>query len=185
MPETASAAPAVAVGVSVCNSLQAASGGVDAWNSLVDASTYPNVFRRWEWVTTWWKWFGKGRELYLLRLTLGQKLVGIAPLCVARARLGGTKLAWIGEGGPTCPEYLGPIVHRDHASAVVEAMASHFRHADKNWDCISFPDVPPDDVATLSLIAALAGSYPAICYPGEVCPYFRLPQSYEALLRTS
>ena len=72
----------------------------------MDASTYPNVFRRWEWISTWWKWFGKGRELYVLTLTRGSGLVGVAPLCLARTRLGGRKLAWIGAGGPTYPNTL-------------------------------------------------------------------------------
>ena len=168
--------------IAVCDGLSAV-GPSDTWNGLVDQSTYPNVFRRREWISTWWKWFGKGRRLYVLKLTRGTELVGVAPLYLVRTRLGGRRLAWIGAGGPTYPEYLGPIVHRDHASAVVAAIADHFRHVDKKWDCMSFLDVAPDDAATVSLIAALADNYPAICYSGEICPYFHLPESYGTLLK--
>ena len=78
------------------------------------------MFRRWEWLSVWWKWFGKNRELHLLSLTRGRELVGILPLYVSRTRFGGRKLSWIGVGGPTCPEYLGPIIHRDYGEAAVE-----------------------------------------------------------------
>jgi CelD/BcsL family acetyltransferase involved in cellulose biosynthesis len=163
--------------------LTAVSGGAPAWNRLVDESTYPNVFRRWEWISTWWKWFGKGRKLYVLTLTRGSELVCVAPLYLARTRLGGRRLAWIGDGGPTCPEYLGPIIHKDHAEAVVEAIADHLRDASRTWTEISFPDVPPDDLATKSLITALANAYPTKCCPGEICSYFNLPESYESVLK--
>jgi CelD/BcsL family acetyltransferase involved in cellulose biosynthesis len=153
------------------------------WNGLVDHSSYPNVFRRWEWISTWWKWFGKGRELYLIKLTRGPELVGLVPLYSARTRFGGRKLAWIGDGGPTYPEYLGPIIHREHAEAVVKAVADHLHDAGRHWTEMSFPDVPPDDTATIAIAAALAERCPSIQRPGEICPYFHLPQSYETLLK--
>ena len=180
---SAHAARHAEIEVSVCDSFETASGGTDAWNRLVDASTYPNVFRRWEWVTTWWKWFGENRQLYVLRLTCGPELVGIAPLYVARTRLGSRRLAWVGAGGPTCPEYLGPIIHHDYSGAAVDAVAAHLCENDVRWDDIAFPDVPPDDVATMSLVTALGQRFPAIRRPGETCRYFRLPESYDALLK--
>ncbi len=182
-PATADVARSAEIEVSVCGGFQTASGGADAWNRLVDVSTYPNVFRRWEWVNTWWKWFGANRELQVLRLTRGQQLIGIAPLYAARIPFGGRRLAWVGAGGPTCPEYLGPIIHRDYSGAAIRAIAACLRTGGARWDSIAFLDVPPDDLATTSLVAALAGRFPAIRYPGEVCRYFRVPETYEALLK--
>jgi len=151
------------------------------WNALVDASSYPNVFRRWEWISTWWKWFGANRELNILLVSHGSELVGIAPLYIERGRFGGRKIEWIGFGGPTCPEYLGPIIHRDFVEPVIETLARHFTEI--KWSGIAFRDVPPDDLATNALIDALSRYYPAIRFPGEACPYFIFPQSFEALLK--
>ena len=134
-------------------------GGSDAWNNLVDSSTYPNVFRRWEWVTSWWKWFGEGRHLYLIVVTDGSETVAIVPLYSATARCGhmlpGTKLAFLGSGGPTCPEYLGPIVHRDYLEPAIREVASHLWSSSVMWDFIEFQDVPPDDVGTRALVKML------------------------------
>ncbi|MBN2580010.1 MAG: GNAT family N-acetyltransferase [Pirellulales bacterium] len=158
-------------------------GSAAAWNELLAASVYPCVFRRWEWLSIWWKWFGENRTMYLLSVRRGRELIGIAPLYVIRTRWGERKLSWIGVGGPTCPEYLGPIVHRDHAEAAVEAIAGHFLGADRSWDSLWFPDVPPDDPATRALIDALARDGPTIRVPGVVCPWFDLPESMDLLMR--
>ena len=84
--------------------------------------------------------------------------------------------------GWTCPEYLGPIIHRDYSGAAIRAIAACLRMG-APLDSIAFLDVPPDDLATTLLVAALAGRFPAIRYPGEVCRYFRVPETYEAPLK--
>ena len=149
----------------------------------MDVSTYPNVFRRWEWISTWWKWFGKGRDLYLIRVTRGAELVGLAPLYTTRARFAGRRLAWIGAGGPTYPEYLGPIIHREYREAVVREMSACLRSTASDWQAMRFPDAPPDDTGTRALADALARKFPTIRRPGVVCPYLSLPGNYEMLLR--
>ena len=47
-----------------------------SWNAL--ANDIP--FRSWEWLTTWWKHYGDGHELFVLLVHDDQeKLLGIAP----------------------------------------------------------------------------------------------------------
>jgi CelD/BcsL family acetyltransferase involved in cellulose biosynthesis len=168
------------VEVFACDSFQTASGGADAWNTLVDISSFPNVFRRWEWLSTWWKWFGRNRELHLLRLMRGPRLVGIVPMYLARNRLGAKILSWIGFGGPTCPEYLGPIVDRDWLEPAIDRLTDYLA-GDDAWDSIEFPDVAPDDRGTRLLVERLRSTHPAIGTPGVVCRYLLLPDSYESL----
>lgn len=73
------------------------------WNKLVDHAEYPNVFLRWEWVGTWWKYFGDGRSLRVYLVYDGSRLVGILPLYARRRALCGISrrmvLAPIGFGG--------------------------------------------------------------------------------------
>ncbi len=174
--------PLATIRVSAVDSLEAVPGGAQAWNRLVDASTYPNVFRRWEWVNKWWNWFGGNRHLYLRIVMRGSELLGIVPMYRTVTRLGVKTLNWIGAGGPTFPEYLGPIVHQDRATEVVAEIANHFRSGRGNWDKILFPDTAPDDLATIQLITALAETHSTIRAPGEICAYFFFPSSFEGLM---
>jgi CelD/BcsL family acetyltransferase involved in cellulose biosynthesis len=160
----------------------AAAATADAWNALVDASTYPNVFRRWEWQNLWWKWFGNGCQPYVLGLSQGAELVGIVPLYAGPSRFGKRRLTWIGAGGPTFPEYLGPIVRQDCGAAAIEAIAEHFRRADRTWDSLWLPDVPPDDLLTRALMDDLGRIFWTIRVPGDVCPMFDLPESSDLLM---
>jgi len=156
-----------------------------AWNELLDATAYPCVFRRHEWLSIWWKWFGEGRKLHVIQILSGSNLVGVLPLY--QARRGGRfslrprKLTLIGTGGPTFPEYLGPIVHRDHTEAIVRELSASLISSPA-WDGIEFPDIPPDDAATLALAEALAKERPMLRLPGTACPYMDLPDSYESFL---
>ncbi|MGQ9561867.1 MAG: GNAT family N-acetyltransferase, partial [Candidatus Oleimicrobiaceae bacterium] len=156
------------------------------WNNLVDHAVYPNVFLRWEWVGTWWKWFGASRPLRVYSVYDGSQLVGILPLYARRRALCGISrrmvLAPIGFGGPTCPEYLGLIVHRQALEAVVQRLAAELRSPDQPWAAIELPDVAPDDRGTHALLEALAAEYPSVATPGVRCPAIFLPESYEALL---
>jgi CelD/BcsL family acetyltransferase involved in cellulose biosynthesis len=169
--------------ITVCDDLSAVPPP-DAWNGLVDNSTYPNVFRRWEWISTWWKWFGEGRELSVAVIRDGEDLVGIAPWYLTRKSnpLSGRELRFIGSGGPTYPEYLGPIIHRDYSKPAIAQLSRYLRSFSRSWDAIEFPDIPPDDFGTNELIGALREAYPALHRPGDVCLYVELPETYEMLL---
>ncbi len=177
--------PAMPLTVQTCSEPGQLPVARSAWNELLDASAYPCVFRRHEWLSAWWKWFGAGRRLHVVQVFSGPNLVGLLPLYQAssngRFSLRRRKLTLIGVGGPTCPEYLGPIVHRDHAEAVVRELSASLSSSDA-WDVIEFPDIPPDDAATMALAGALRRQRPMIQSLGEACPYLELPDSYEAFL---
>jgi CelD/BcsL family acetyltransferase involved in cellulose biosynthesis len=157
-----------------------------AWNDLVDASVYPNVFQRWEWVSTWWNWFGNGRRLRVLWIADGSKPVGIVPMYseswTNSQSPGGGYLRFIGAGGPTYPEYLGPIVHRDYVEPVSACVTANLQSKASHWRVIEFPDTPPDDAGTMRMIHDLANRYPTMERPGEVCFFTQLPQTFEELL---
>lgn len=55
------------------------------WPRLAEAAGHP--FGTWEWVTAWWRWFGKGRSLYTFacRDDAG-RVIAILPLYVAATR---------------------------------------------------------------------------------------------------
>lgn len=157
----------------------------DQWNALLEDSAYPSIFRCWEWFESWWTWFGAGRPLHLALVRRGGELVAIAPWYVSWTRCGyvvpARTITLVGHGGPTYPEYLGPIVHRDHVEAAVPLLAEHLQSTG-GWDAVVLPDIAPDDRATLALADALGRRFSSIRNPSDVCSYFMLPESYEAVL---
>jgi CelD/BcsL family acetyltransferase involved in cellulose biosynthesis len=95
---------------------------------------------------------------------------------------GGGYLRFIGAGGPTYPEYLGPIVHRDYAEPVIACITAYLQSKASHWRVIEFPDTPPDDAGTMRLVRDLQSRYPTMQRPGEVCFYTDLPGTFDELL---
>ena len=94
----------------------------ERWNDLLVQSTFPNIFLTWEWITTWWKWFGTKRRLTLAIATEGNVIVGITPMCVSKISiLPGIRvqaITIIGDGSPVCPDYLTPITKEEDIMTV-------------------------------------------------------------------
>ncbi len=91
-------------------------------------------------------------------------------------------LGLIGDGGPTYPEYLGPIVRADWVSPCAATFADHIVSAMPAWDVLRIPGAAPDDIGTKALIEALQGKAALVCAAGPPCPYCALPASYEEFL---
>jgi len=58
----------------------------DAWNLLLQNNPVQDAFLTWEWLYTWWKHYGKPRELWLITAWIAEELVGIAPLMLEERR---------------------------------------------------------------------------------------------------
>lgn len=90
--------------MSSCEPIPGFEAGRDEWSELAERSE--NVFATWEWATAWWRHFGEDSEPVLLRCTLADGGLAIAPLCSSRRgplRI----LRFIGYGpgdmlGPVC-----------------------------------------------------------------------------------
>jgi CelD/BcsL family acetyltransferase involved in cellulose biosynthesis len=54
------------------------------WGDLVAQYPFASIFCTWEWLTSWWKSFGTGRELLILALfDSPSRLIGVAPLSIS------------------------------------------------------------------------------------------------------
>jgi len=147
------------------------------WNPVVDSSSYPNVFMRWEWISNWWKWFGKGKQLHILTVADRSRIVGIVPWYLFKTSiLSPPMLHFIGSNGPTCPEYLGPILDADNVQPAIRAIVKHVAKSSLANYPIAFADVAPDDSSTKSLVDTFAESYAVVSRPAETCFYLSLPE---------
>lgn len=138
------------------------------WNELLLRSSADRLFLSWEWQATWWEVFAPTlkSELFLLAAYDDTSaLVGIAPLHIVNADLGGTlkvkRLQFIGScwrGMQTVrAEYLDFIARTDVHTEIIEAIVAYLK-ADSVWDEFVLPHVDRDSV-TYRLITN-AGIWP-------------------------
>ncbi len=152
------------------------------WNALLEESE-AGVFQTFEWLRTWWEYFGEKLELHILVFQSGHRTVGIAPLCLSRKKFVGLTisrhLAFIGA---VLSDYLGLVVRKGWESKVTEAFAIHLSENQSGWDVTDFQDVNehvswfPDLQPSL-----LRAGLPVYRYQGNVCPVFNLPASVDSI----
>lgn len=81
-----------------------------------------NVFATWEWASEWWKHFGAGKELLLLRFEAPSgEAVGIVPLAVRKH--GPLRLGRFVGHGPS--DQVGPVCAPDDREAILLALGAH------------------------------------------------------------
>ncbi|MDQ3800775.1 MAG: GNAT family N-acetyltransferase, partial [Acidobacteriota bacterium] len=73
----------------------------EEWKGLFAASGGCSPFLSWEWLSTWYKWFGVAeRTPFVLKAYRENRLVGLLPLCLHEKKILGMRLrrlAFIGE----------------------------------------------------------------------------------------
>lgn len=163
----------------------------ESWNALSDESEYPNIFTTADWQMLWWDRFGNGpgNELFVLRVCDEDgRLLAVVPFYRTgknRPLFSGRKhLHWIGYGGRTCPEYLGPIVRRGEIDVVVDAVVDFLRNHPTEWDSIFFEDYACDDPATACLAERLKREFASLTGPGDIRYVLPLPEDYETYLKS-
>ena len=162
----------------------------EPWNTLVDAAAYPNVFTTFDWQTVWWNWYGKNTdhgELFVLTIRKAGELIGIVPFYRRRRQTPlflGKHLNFIGFGGRTCPEYLGPIVRQGFVAEVADKTVKFLKSHPTEWDSLFIEDYALDDPAAVALAERLKSAFASYFGPGENRYIMSLFANYEAYLQS-
>jgi CelD/BcsL family acetyltransferase involved in cellulose biosynthesis len=96
--------------------------GRDEWRALNQRARAGNMFLGPEWLLPWWAHFGEGRQLATVCVREGGRLIGLLPLFLERARLGGVevrRVAFLGDGDTGC-DYLDLIAEPGREREVLE-----------------------------------------------------------------
>ena len=80
------------------------------WNHVLGNSEDNNVFLTWEWLSTWWRHYGKGRELVRLLALEEENILAVAPLMFSSYEFFGFKLKKL--------EFLG-AEHTDYCNFIL------------------------------------------------------------------
>jgi CelD/BcsL family acetyltransferase involved in cellulose biosynthesis len=101
----------------------------EEWQVLAESSR--NVFLTWEWISTWWRYFGNGRPLRVsLCSGADDTAVGIVPLYEA-TRIPVKLLRFLGHGAS---DELGPVCPTDDPSLAARVLSMTLARLDEPWD---------------------------------------------------
>ncbi len=145
-----------------------------AWRDILPASGPKAVFYSPLWLKTWWEEFADGRELVLLGVRDGQRLVGVAPLMREGERL---TLA----GDTNVCDYMDVVASEGAEEGVLDAVL----HAvsEEPWTELVLWAVP-ERSPTLTILPRLAAGlgYAVAVEQEDVCPRVALPATFDAYM---
>jgi len=80
------------------------------WNSLLSKSNDDDIFLTWEWISTWWKYYGNEHQLLVMVAEKEEEIISIAPLMCSEYSILGVNLKEIGFIGTPDSDYNGFIL---------------------------------------------------------------------------
>jgi CelD/BcsL family acetyltransferase involved in cellulose biosynthesis len=159
------------------------------WNQLLLQSN-KSFFLSWEWVSTWWEFFGKNSLLFVIVVKdANGQLVGVAPLKIAPRKIFGVvpvrMVEFIGYGSPVSPEYLDFIVSGQNREEIVAEIVSALIENKRSWDILVLSDVD-ENSPVLPLLRRRLSEKNVIVWQRafNVCPYLKLPSTWNELLNS-
>jgi CelD/BcsL family acetyltransferase involved in cellulose biosynthesis len=109
------------------------------WDGLALASR--NIFATREWLSSWWRYFGKGTLHLSAWRDAGGRLVAILPLYILR-RGPGRILRFLGHG---VSDELGPICRREDRILAAQALRQEFAESRSSFDVFLGEMLPGDE----------------------------------------
>ena len=174
-----------AIRVRVIDSEQELAGLAAEWERLQDDAAVTSIFASFDWQSLWWKSYGQGRPLRVLAATEGGVLVGILPLYIQTApalRYPVQLLRFVGAGGDTSPDDLGPILAASRELEVARALAEAVLSL-PGWDVLLLTDMQPESAFRAAMEAAVRAARLG-CRTGrsELIAFLDLPATWDAWL---
>ena len=157
------------------------------WNRLHERSAVASVFTSWIWQYQWWQIFGRGQPLRLLVALVSGQPVGILALYIQTIKVMRTpvrQLRFVGTGGDTHPDDLGPVIAPEREDEIALKLArAALRIA--GADVVVMSDMDPRSPFTRALETAASEMRRAsLTSPCERIAYVDLPASWPEFLKS-
>jgi CelD/BcsL family acetyltransferase involved in cellulose biosynthesis len=154
------------------------------WNDFLNVSLDNNVFSTWEWLSIWWKHFGKGKQLIILFVEDENEILTIAPFVYSEhSFLGLGKIRKISFVGSPESDYNSFILKEKKVKSVeliFDYLSKRF-----DWNYLELKDVP-ENSATMDLLRMMPLKKQYKHWEtrqSSACPYVSLPNSMDIFLK--
>lgn len=158
------------------------------WNDVLARSRDKHIFLTWEYLSTYWRHFGKEKRLRILCIKDKNQIIAIAPLRQSHygfaSPLGYDVIEPLGCRGltPEGADYTGLILVEREAECLQLFLNHLVEHND--WDFIYLMDIPETSlVSNLLLKASKTIPLKFDLKKGVTCPYMSIPNSMETFMK--
>lgn len=157
------------------------------WEELQCTAKIGSVFSSFDWQFLWWRSYECGQSLRLLVATEDNRVVGVLPLyilSVSMLRYPVKQLRFVGTGGDTFPDDLGPILASGREECVAAALAKRALEI-KGWDVLLLTDMNPNCAFTRAIRTQVRrASLRFECGRSERIACINLPKTWEGWLQS-
>jgi len=149
------------------------------WDDLLaDSSAFEaRVFLSYEWLTTWWEFFGRGKKLAVIGVVDGKRLVAGAPLFSAPSTLlpFARILRFAGDGNADYGDFLVRRGFQEAAKLIWQWLFANR----KLWDVIALHELPQNSEAVSTLKqTTIPHQIGAKVLKGETCHRIPIDSSF-------
>ena len=147
------------------------------WRQCENNGDVPTMFQTFDWIKTWWKYFGFRGEKVLLAIYENGLLIGIAPLYATRMikrRIPFFKMLLPMGSGES--DYTGFVLKKKHERTALLALLDYLRT--QRWIIFRIGDVQRESPTARFLAEAAAASRLHVAiFDHTSCPYIALPSN--------
>jgi CelD/BcsL family acetyltransferase involved in cellulose biosynthesis len=151
------------------------------WQDLFQKLSSPNLFLSWEWISTWWRHYGDGKEPFVILATENGSPIAIAPFYLEKQhilKIPVTVLSMMGDG-EVCSEYLDMLCIAGEEKRVSEALVSVVFDERHSWDLMALDDVISCSELLRSIRSFARSRHLRLVFQeSTINPYFEISQPW-------
>jgi CelD/BcsL family acetyltransferase involved in cellulose biosynthesis len=155
------------------------------WGDILhSAGREDTIYLTPEWLSTWWRHFGEGRELHVLLFERRGRVVGAVPLMITEYRLGMARFRLVESVGAMNSNYAW-VVSPENREKVASAFLSYLGGVLRNDGLVLRLSLIPEDSSLLALMRGSGARAAGLALEERtttLAPYAELPDSWEEFL---
>ena len=150
------------------------------WNRLLARSLDNHPFLTYEWLTSWWKHFGKGKELKFFTAESQGAVSLVVPVMYSKAKVFGSRRCKVELAATRDSDYQGFLVTNfQEAARSVNQLIESVMEDSNDADCIVFGRIPEDSFTARLFEEINEEGLRVSRSATKPCHYVTLPSNYE------
>jgi CelD/BcsL family acetyltransferase involved in cellulose biosynthesis len=178
--------PGRKLAVRVLNSLDELEKLRPEWEELLSHYPQASIFSSWEWLSSWWRAFGKDKQLHVLAFEdADSRLAALAPLSLSTCKALGVRwkvMQLMGDGSHDSDNLDFPVMP-GFEGQFVRGLVQHLETHAQLWDFCEFNAMPRNATAENHLLPLLREKGWAAALSHTPRRVIDLPETWEEYLR--